>query len=321
MTRAFQSSFSRYFADFVKMRRISGLDYSSQEALLQKFDKYLLQIGRKGILTINDVHDFLEVEQGQKSFGQKCRMYQVIRHFYDYLAIFFPQQPHLPIGEYRRSKHRPIPRIFTEEELALLLKESKRISRYNDIRNKTLHAALALAIASGLRRAEITNLRIQDVNLDEQRLFINETKFGKSRIIPIGEDLCQILRDYIFFRQRKYALISTEKFFITMHKTGLSSGWLYQSFRELLHKLGMAETNGRNAHLHDLRHTFAVRTISHWHRSGKDVQSLLPALASYMGHEHYSNTAYYFTMTAELLGIAVDKFDSVWKSEVANEED
>ena len=73
--------------------------------------------------------------------------------------------------------------------------------------------------------------------------------------------------------------------------------------------------------VHDLRHTFAVRTISHWYRIGKDVQSLLPALASYMGHEHYSNTAYYFTMTAELLGIAVDNFDSVWKSEVLNEED
>lgn len=205
--------------------------------------------------------------------------------------------------------------------MALLLKESKKISRHNEIRNKTLHAALSLAIACGLRRSEIANLRLQDVNLDDQKLFINETKFGKSRIIPIGDDLCKILCDYISFRQQKYPLATTEKFFITLHKTGLSGGWLYQSFRELLYKLGMATAKGRNAHLHDLRHTFAVRTISHWYQAGKDVQSLLPALASYMGHEHYSNTAYYFTMTAELLGIAVDNFDSVWKSEVLNEED
>ena len=321
MNRIFQSSFSQYFTEFIKLRRVAGLDYTSQEIFLLKFDKYLLKTGRNGVLSVNDVQDFLENEQSEKSFGQKARMYQVIRHFYDYLAVFFPQQPHLPIGEYRQNKARPIPRIFTEEELALLLKESKKISRHNEIRNKTLHAALSLAIACGLRRSEIANLRLQDVNLNEHRLFINETKFGKSRIIPIGEDLCEILRDYISFRQRKYPLITTEKFFITLHKTGLSGGWLYQSFRELLIKLGMATSKGRNAHLHDLRHTFAVRTISHWYRIGKDVQSLLPALASYMGHEHYSNTAYYFTMTAELLGIAVDNFDSVWKSEVLNEED
>lgn len=321
MSRIFQSSFSQHFTDFIKLRRVSGLDYSSQEALLLKFDKYLFKIGRTGILSFNDVQDFLETEQAEKSFGQKARMYQIIRHFYDYLAVFFPQQPNLPIGEYRRNKSRPIPKIFTEEELALLLKESKKISRHNEIRNKTLHAALSLAIACGLRRSEIANLRLQDVNLDDQKLFINETKFGKSRIIPIGDDLCKILCDYISFRQQKYPLVTTEKFFITLHKTGLSGGWLYQSFQELLYKLGMATAKGRNAHLHDLRHTFAVRTISHWYQAGKDVQSLLPALASYMGHEHYSNTAYYFTMTAELLGIAVDNFDSVWKSEVLNEED
>lgn len=321
MSRTFQSAFSRYFTDFVKLRRVAGLDYSSQEALLQKFDKYLLRTGRDDILSFGDVQNFFEVEHSEKSFGQKCRMYQVIRHFYDYLAVFFPQQPHLPIGEYRRSKNRPVPRIFTEEELALLLKESKRISRHNEIRNKTLHAAISLAVACGLRRSEIANLRLQDVNLNEHSLFINQTKFGKSRIIPIGEDLCEILRDYISFRRQQYSLVTTEKFFITMHKTGLSGSWLYQSFRELLCKLGMATSDGKNAHLHDLRHTFAVRTISHWYRAGKDVQSLLPALASYMGHEHYSNTAYYFTMTAELLGIVVDKFDSVWESEVLNEED
>ena len=284
MSRIFQSSFSQHFTDFIKLRRVSGLDYSSQEALLLKFDKYLFKIGRTGILSFNDVQDFLETEQAEKSFGQKARMYQIIRHFYDYLAVFFPQQPNLPIGEYRRNKSRPIPKIFTEEELALLLKESKKISRHNEIRNKTLHAALSLAIACGLRRSEIANLRLQDVNLDDQKLFINETKFGKSRIIPIGDDLCKILCDYISFRQQKYPLATTEKFFITLHKTGLSGGW-------------------------------------HWYQAGKDVQSLLPALASYMGHEHYSNTAYYFTMTAELLGIAVDNFDSVWKSEVLNEED
>lgn len=321
MSRTFQSAFSRYFIDFVKLRRVAGLDYSSQEALLQKFDKYLLRTGRDDILSFDDVQNFFEVEHSEKSFGQKCRMYQVIRHFYDYLAVFIPQQPHLPIGEYRRSKTRPVPRIFTEEELALLLKESKRISRHNEIRNKTLHAAISLAVACGLRRSEIANLRLQDVNLNEHSLFINQTKFGKSRIIPIGEDLCEILRDYISFRRQQYPLVTTEKFFITMHKTGLSGSWLYQSFRELLCKLGMATPDGKNAHLHDLRHTFAVRTISHWYRTGKDVQSLLPALASYMGHEHYSNTAYYFTMTAELLGVVVDNFDSVWESEVLNEED
>lgn len=321
MKKSFQSSFSQFFRGFISLRHISGLDYSCQESKLLDFDEFLYRTGRKDLVSFDDVQYFLEIEHGEKSYSQKAHEYQIIRHFVDYLAAFNPKQQRLPINEYRRPKNRPLPRLFTEDELALLLKESKKISRHNEIRNKTLHAALAIAIACGLRRSEITNLRIMDVDLKEGRLFINETKFGKSRIIPIGEDLCKILSDYSSFRRQRYPHVTTEKFLITMHKTGMSSGWLYQSFRELLCNLGMASTKGRTTHLHDLRHTFAVRTISNWYRSGKDVQSLLPALATYMGHGHYSDTAYYFTMTAELLGIAVDNFDSVWKSGVLNEED
>jgi integrase len=83
----------------------------------------------------------------------------------------------------------------------------------------------------------------------------------------------------------------------------------------------MAPPVGHAAHLHDLRHTFAVRTISAWYRSGRDVQELLPALATYMGHSHYSDTAYYLTLTAELLGFALDNFDKVWTKEVTYDED
>lgn len=321
MNTKFKSSLSQHLSDFVKLRRVAGLDYSVQEDVLIRFDQYLFRTNHSGMLARELVAFFLEIELGGKSFDQKCRVYQVIRHFADYLSVYFPEQPRFPIDEYRRISKTPKPYLFTEDELKKILHESKFISRHNEIRNRTLYAALAVAIACGLRWTEIVNLGIQDVDLTEKRIAIRETKFGKSRIIPIGDDLCQVLFDYISFRKKKYPLVMTEKIFITMHKSGLSGSWLYQSFRELLCKLDLASPSGRTVHLHDLRHTFAVRTISAWYRSGKDVQALLPALATYMGHSHYSDTAYYLNMTAELLGFVLDKFDSIWKSEVTHEKD
>jgi len=321
MKTMFNSTLAKHFSDFVKLRRVSGLDYSSQEKILLKFDRYLAACGHQGALPTQKVEAFLYEAFGKEGEEQKSRYYQVIRHFYDYLTVIFPEQCRLPIDEHRSISNRPVPRLFSDDELAAILRNAVRISRHNEIRNRTLHAALALAIACGLRRSEIVGLELNDVDTFTGTLAIRETKFGKSRIIPIGADLCGILDGYRVFRLDKYPHITTPRFFITMHKSALSASWLYQSFRELLCTLGLAPATGRAAHLHDLRHTFAVRAISAWYKSGRDVQELLPALATYMGHSHYSDTAYYLTVTAELLGFALDNFDKIWTTEVTYDED
>jgi integrase len=85
----------------------------------------------------------------------------------------------------------------------------------------------------------------------------------------------------------------------------LSSPGLHIAFNAACKLAGL--DNGEPMRPHDLRHRFAVTRLAAWHRENVDVQALLPLLATYLGHARYSDTAYYVTGTAELLGLAADR--------------
>lgn len=315
----FTSFFAKHFKNYLVIRHSMGIDIAFQERILREFDRFLTETNYSGTMCPNVVIEYLTERHptNQNNYRQK---YQVLKDFANYLSAYFPEQPLFPLGETRRPSHRPRPRIFTEEELIAILEQAKKISYHNIIRNKTLYASLALAMTCGLRRSEVTNLKLKHVDFERCIIDIRETKFGKNRKIPIGKDLRDILYEYKDFREQKYSHVACDKFFITMHKSSLSSSWFYQSFREVLEKIGISPRFGPGPHPHDLRHTFAVRRLVTWYKEGKDVQALLPALATYMGHVHYSDTAYYLTATAELLGLAGDYFQKLWNKEINNHE-
>jgi integrase len=169
---------------------------------------------------------------------------------------------------------------------------------------------LTLLCALGLRHGEVVRLRLRDVDGDRQALFIGQTKFHKSRYVPFGPKVGDRLRRYLEVRHGLLAPVGDDDpLFVTKRRKPVCLRMLLGVFRDILAGLGITGVAGQSPpRLHDLRHTFAVHRLLRWYRDGMDVQSRLPALATFLGHIDPKSTQVYLTITADLLREANARF-------------
>ena len=175
----------------------------------------------------------------------------------------------------------------------------------------TVRTLLLLLYGTGLRIGEAIRLQHRDVDFRERILTIRETKFYKSRLVPVSPDLAAVLRDY-FQKQWQGKRWTPESPFLTTYDgRPVTCQTAELAFRRIRYEAGVNRTDGFyfQPRLHDFRHTFAVRRLVTWYREGKNVQRLLPHLATYLGHVSIRETARYLTMTKELLNQASQRFD------------
>ena len=135
-------------------------------------------------------------------------------------------------------------------------------------------------------------------------LQIRKTKFRKDRLVPVHASTLTALQDYVCHRDLAFPTPKTPAFFVSTRGTRLSSSGLYYGFEQACALAGVNAHATKPLRPHDLRHRFAVTRLAEWHRQKVDVQSMLPLLATYLGHARYSDTAYYVTAAPELLGLA-----------------
>ncbi|WP_308165166.1 tyrosine-type recombinase/integrase [Acidithiobacillus ferrooxidans] len=171
-------------------------------------------------------------------------------------------------------------------------------------------ALLLLMYGAGLTIREALSLHIHDVNLQQTILYVRETKFYKTRIVPLGKDLTQILNEYIAKRNNRYSTATDAPFFCFRDGTPLSRSAAHGLFRRVRAKADVLKEGGprHQPRLHDLRHSAAVHRLIAWYRCGADLRDLLPNLATYLGHVDLSATQRYLTMTPELLHEASLRF-------------
>ncbi len=162
-----------------------------------------------------------------------------------------------------------------------------------------------LAGEHGLRSGEALRLDRADVDLVGGVLQIRKTKFRKDRLVPVHTTTLTALRQYVRHRDATFPVAKDCGFFLSSRGNRLSSPGLHVAFNAACKLAGL--DNGKPMRPHDLRHRFVVTRLATWHRENADVQALLPLLATYLGHVRYSDTAYYVTGTADLLGIAADR--------------
>jgi integrase len=162
-----------------------------------------------------------------------------------------------------------------------------------------------------MRSGEAVRLAESDVNLAEGLLTIQETKFGKSRVIPLHPTTVKALTAYKACRNAFLKRAEVPTFFINERGGPISSP--HKSFRDIRCTAGLEQTgNGIHPRMHDLRHTFAVQTLLAWYRSGADVERNLPILSTFLGHNHIEHTYWYLTSTPELLGAACERLEMRW---------
>jgi integrase len=156
-----------------------------------------------------------------------------------------------------------------------------------------------------LRSGEALRLDRANVDLAGGVLHIRKTKFRKDRLVPVHMTTLAALRTYARHRDAAFPAPKDAAFFLSSRGNRLSPSGLNVAFGRACALAGL--DGGKALRPHDLRHRFAIARLAAWHREGADVQAMLPLLATYLGHGRYTDTAYYVTGTAELLGIAASR--------------
>lgn len=241
------------------------------------------------------------------------RKHYTLRGFFSYLV----GRGHLPRSPLPEAGPQ-IPRsfqayIYSHDELRRILDATSVLETDNwKEQALTFRTILLVLYGAGLRPGEALRLRCCDVDLGPRLLAIWDTKFFKSRLVPIGADLCKALASYRAARQQLPLLDEMQSpFFCTSAGLAISLAKLEKVFVRLREHAGVQRpaTDRWQPRLHDIRHAFAIDRLITWYREGADVQACLPLLATYLGHINLSGTQTYLTMTPELLGEASLRFE------------
>jgi site-specific recombinase XerD len=177
---------------------------------------------------------------------------------------------------------------------------------------------ISLLYCTGLRVSEALNLRLADVDLEERLLIVRNTKFHKTRAVPLQPDVNAALIAYVNARrQHRHRTDSDAPFLVNEWRRQCSYGTVIAAFLSIARRADVRGAPGqRGPRLHDLRHTFAVHRLLAWYRDGGDVQARLPLLSTYMGHVCLVSTQVYLSITGELLHEAAQRFHAPVLAEI-----
>ena len=213
-----------------------------------------------------------------------------------------------------RAPGRVAPHIYRQEEVIELLAAARTLGPSGSLRPFTFETLFGLMASTGLRVSEAIHLRDADVDLKRGMLTIRQTKFAKSRQLPIHPSTVKVLARYRKRRERHLPTTTAMPFLIGSRGRRLGSPLgerqAHRVFIGLRDGLGWVNRGGHDApRLHDLRHTFAVRRLMRWYADGFEVDQKMLALSTYMGHAEIFYTYWYLTAVPELMAIAAGRFE------------
>lgn len=292
---------------YVGYKQSLGMRFASQARMLRSFSKSLgsIEVDRIGP---ESVRSFLD-GNGSLTRNWHCK-FSTLKDFYSFcLAREYVSSVPLPTKE-PRCPQTFTPYIYSEDEIRRLLQAAagRAACRIDALTSRTM---LLLLYAAGLRISEALNLNLADVDLTDRVLYVRRSKFYRTRLVPIGTDLTQVLHEYAQQRYKRSPLDSNAPFLLTSRGDRILRAGAEQAFGWMRTQAKVRRHDGGRyqPRLHDLRHTAAVTRLVRWYREGVDVQYLLPQLATYLGHVHISGTQCYLSMTPELLQQASARFE------------
>jgi len=297
-------------AEYLTHRRALGNRFVAEGYILRSFCGH---VGRSALNTVSgDVLKAFLVRPGTK-LETAARRRRVLKGLFRFAQTRgYDRPPPLPALA-RTPKSTFVPFIYTPAQLRQLLAASSAICsvRGSLIEDYALRALLLTLYGAALRLGEVIHLDEADVDLNEAVLTIRQTKFFKTRLVPMGRDLTRVLVDYRAQRDRCHRRSADGAFFCLRNNARMNKPVIERTFRRLRAAAGMVRDGGprHQPRLHDLRHAGAVHRLLRWYRAGADLQALLPRLATYLGHKDLVSTQHYLTMTPQLLRTAGRRFE------------
>lgn len=239
---------------------------------------------------------------GDPSPRVQSRRASAVRGFAHWARGFDPAIEIIPEEVLPNVNSRAIPYIFTAEQVNALMGRAALLPQ--PFRASTYWAVLGLLACTGMRVGEAIRLNRNDVA--DGLIRIVESKFGKSRFIPIDSSTVGVLEDYGRLRDKRFPKEATEALFVSLRGTRLLYPGLFQSVRVLFKEAGIGATSAHHPRMMDLRHTFATNTIRDSYLSGSNTAQIMPILATYLGHAHIKGTYWYLEAEPGLLNAAAD---------------
>jgi integrase len=291
---------------YLNIRRSLGYSLGTTERILRRF---VACAEREKVEHISTAL-FL---QWQGCFGNAnrqtwARRLGMVRLFAQWLQCMDPKHEVPPHGLIPSRYYRTRPHIYTDDEVRRIVETAAGLPSINGIRPLTMSTLFGLISVTGLRISEALSLDVADVDLDTAVLTLRRGKLGKTRLLPVSDSTAVRLRAYDGERDRLLG-VRPQAFFISDHGARVTDCGARYSFASVCQSIGLRSAqkfnrHGRGPRIHDLRHTFAVRTLLNWYRTGKDPAQEMIKLTTYMGHVKPAHTYWYIEAVPELLDLA-----------------
>jgi integrase/recombinase XerD len=307
------SSIGPIMRDHVALMRSVGYRYVPQESRYRSFDRFLQsqpQLAGQPLETLIKAWADAKPTKGHR--GQ-CEL--VGRLLGRAMHRLDPQSQAVDVDRGLRRRlyggHRR-PYIYSVEELTRLFKAARALQApRSPLLPATVYTMLVLAYCAGLRLGELGHLTIRDVDISAGLLTVRNTKFFKSRQVPLDPSATQVLDEYLTARRRAGGPANAEASFFwhEARQNGYSRAAVANLLVRALRAAGLKPARGKvGPRVHDLRHAFVVHRLLKWYEEGVDPEPRLPHLATYLGHKSIHSTLIYITVTRELMQHAAERF-------------
>jgi integrase len=296
------SALGEALSDYLDLRRSFGYKVADAVRLLPRFVSYMDSIGAE-FVTIEAALAWSLQPEAEPGTTVWPRRMSAVRGFARYLTGIDPRTQVPPAGLIaRRHRWRP-PFIYSDADILALITTARGVIR-EPLRAATYETLIGLLAATGPRIGEAIKLDRGDIDWIEGVLLVRESKFNKSRLVPLKQSTLDALQLYARTRDALCPSPQAESFFVSLAGTRLIHPVVAKAFRMLCDASGVGSGSNPRPVIHAIRHTFAVRVLLGWYRDGVDVQARLPLLSTYMGHRVPRYTFTYLSAAPELLAYA-----------------
>lgn len=297
---------------YVALRRALGTKLQEPARTLADFVKFMEREKAAFITTKLALRWAMKPQGVQRAtWGRRLSM---VRKFAAWLSTIDNRTEVAPRRLLAGRQRRKPPHIYTGREIEQLMAKAARLPSSTGLRPITYKTLIGLLASTGLRPQEALALNRADVDLENGIVAVRQTKFGKSRFVPVDNSTHRALARYAKQRDRLDGRRVTEAFLVSERGQRLAPSSTRKTFATLSRAIGLRppgrkNRSGRGPRLQDFRHSFATRRLINWYRAGLDVERELPKLATYLGHVDPVHTYWYIQAVPELLQLAAERLD------------
>lgn len=311
----FNGPIGKWIKQHLEFRRSLGFAYRTVEYSLDAFDQYLASnFPDCQTITREMIICYLASTRHHQSSTRRdhvSKLRQFCRFMFQFdINTYIPEKGLIRTGTVQVKPH-----IFSEEEILKLIKQTKKFRGKKTLLPHTYATIIGLLWVTGMRIREVVNLKIEDVDTVGGIIYVRQTKFYKSRLIPLSASTIKALITYKKQRAKfGYQEEPGKPFFFNNRGKQCITATTPRTIKELMVQVGLKTIQGKTPRVHDIRHTFATRCLLNFYQSGKDPTAYLPILATYLGHTNIANTQVYLHPSIELLNNASKKVQSYTQS-------